>query len=38
VLKRFNMEECNPIRTLLDVNSKFLKFPEEEFQGIEEEM
>jgi hypothetical protein len=38
VLKRFNMEECKPIGTLLDVNSKLLKLTEEEFQGIQEEM
>jgi hypothetical protein len=38
VLKRFNMEECKPIGTPLDVNSKLLKLTEEEFQGIEEEM
>jgi hypothetical protein len=38
VLKRFNMEECKPIGTLLDVNSKLLKLIEEEFQGIQEEM
>jgi hypothetical protein len=38
VLKRFNMEECKPIGTLLDVNSKLLKLTDEEFQGIEEEM
>jgi hypothetical protein len=38
VLMRFNIEECKPIGTLLDVNSKLLKLMEEEFQGIEEEM
>jgi len=38
VLKRFNMEECKPIGTLLDVNSKLLKLTKEEFQGIQEEM
>ncbi len=38
VLMRFNMEECKPMGTLLDVNSKLLKLMEEEFQGIEEEM
>ncbi len=38
VLKRFNMEECKPIGTPLDVNSKLLKLMEEEFQGIQEEM
>jgi hypothetical protein len=32
------MEECKPIGTLLDVNSKLLKLTEEEFQGIQEEM
>jgi hypothetical protein len=35
VLKRFNMEECKPIGTPLDVNSKLLKLTEEEFQGIQ---
>jgi ATP-binding cassette subfamily B (MDR/TAP) protein 1 len=38
VLKRFNMEECKPIGTPLDVNSKLLKLTEEEFQGIQEEI
>jgi hypothetical protein len=38
VLKRFNMEECKPIGTPLDVNSKLLKLTKEEFQGIQEEM
>jgi hypothetical protein len=38
VLKHFNMEECKPIGTPLDVNSKLLKLTEEEFQGIQEEM
>jgi hypothetical protein len=38
VLKRFNMEECKPIGTPLDVNSKLLKLTEEKFQGIQEEM
>jgi hypothetical protein len=32
------MEECKPIGTPLDVNSKLLKLTEEEFQGIQEEM
>jgi len=36
VLKRFNMEECKPIGTPLDVNSS--SWSEEEFQGIQEEM
>jgi hypothetical protein len=31
------MEECKPIGTSLDVNSKLLKLTEE-FQGIQEEM
>jgi hypothetical protein len=35
---QFNMEECKPIGTPLDVNSKLLKLMEEEFQGIQEEM
>jgi ATP-binding cassette subfamily B (MDR/TAP) protein 1 len=38
VLKGFNMEECKPIGTPLDVNSKLLKLTEEEFQSIQEEM
>jgi hypothetical protein len=38
VLKCFNMEECKPIGTPLDVNSKLLKLTEEEFQGIQKEM
>ncbi len=38
VLKRFNIEECKPIGTPLDVNPKLLKLTEEEFQGIQEEM
>ena len=31
ILKRFNMEECKPIRILFDVNSKLLKLSDEEF-------
>ncbi len=31
VLKHFNMEECKPIGTPLDVNSKLLKLTEKEF-------
>jgi hypothetical protein len=39
VLKRFNMEECKPIGTPLDVNSNLLlKLTKEEFQGIQKEM
>jgi len=38
VLKRFNMEECKPIATPLDVNSKLLKLTEQEFQSVQEEM
>jgi hypothetical protein len=38
VLKRFNMEECKPIGTPLDVNVKLLKLLVEEFEGIESEM
>jgi hypothetical protein len=34
VLKRFNMEECKPIGTPLDVNFKLLKLTEKEFQGF----
>ena len=38
VLKRFNMEECKPIGTPLDVNVKLLKLSVEEFEAIEGEM
>jgi hypothetical protein len=38
VLKRFNMEDCKPIGTPLDVNSKLLKLTEEEFEEIQGEM
>lgn len=38
VLKRFNMEECKPIGTLLDMNSKLLKLTEKEFKEIQRKM
>jgi transposase InsO family protein len=38
VLKRFNMEECKPIGTPLDVNVKLLKLSVEEFEAIEGDM
>lgn len=38
VLKRFNMEECKPISTPLDVNVKLLKLSEEEFEELQGEM
>jgi hypothetical protein len=38
VLKRFNMEECKPIGTPLDVNAKLLKLSVEEFEALASEM
>lgn len=38
VLKRFNMDDCKPIGTPLDVNSKLLKLTEEEFEEVHMEM
>jgi hypothetical protein len=38
VLKCFNMEECKPIGTPLDVNVKLLKLSVEEFEAIQGEM
>ena len=38
VLKRFNMEDCKPIGTPLDVNVKLMKLSVEEFEAIEGEM
>jgi Reverse transcriptase (RNA-dependent DNA polymerase) len=38
VLKRFNMEECKPIGTPLDVNVKLLKLSDEEFTELQGEM
>src|SRR5579875_989961 len=38
VLKRFNMEECKPISTPLDVKGSLLKLSDEEFKEVEEEM
>jgi transposase InsO family protein len=38
VLKRFNMEECKPIGTPLDVNVKLLKLSDEEYAEIEGDM
>ena len=38
VLKRFNMEECKPVGTPFDVNSKLLKLLDEEFVNVQREM
>ena len=38
VLKRFNMEECKPIGTPLDVNVKLMKLSVEEFEALASEM
>jgi transposase InsO family protein len=38
VLKRFNMEDCKPIGTPLDVKGSLLKLSDEEFKEVEEEM
>ena len=38
VLKRFNMEECKPIRTPFNANSKLLKLSYEEFGNLQREM
>ena len=35
VLKRFSMENCKPIGTLFDVNSKVLKLSNEEFENVQ---
>ena len=38
VLKRFNMEECKPVGTPFDVNSKLLKCSDEEFVNVQRKM
>jgi len=38
VLKRFNMEECKPIGTPSDTNSKLLRLSDEEFGNVQREM
>ncbi len=38
VLKRFNMEDCKPVGTPFDANSKLLKFSDEEFGNVQIEM
>ena len=34
VLKHFNMEECQPVRSPFDANSKLLKLSDEEFENV----
>ena len=38
VLKCFNMEECKPVKTPLDVNSILLKLLDEEFVNVQRKM
>ena len=38
VLKHFNMEECKPVGTLFNVNSKLLKLLDEKFENVQREM
>ena len=38
ILKRFNMEECKPVGTPFDGDSKLLKLPDEEFRNVHMEM
>ena len=38
VLKHFNIEECKPVGTSFDVNSKLLKLSDEEFENVQGEM
>ena len=38
ILKRFNMEKCKLVGTPFDVNSKLLKFLDEEFMNVQREM
>ena len=37
ILKRFNLEECKPVGTPFDVNSKLLKLSDEEFMNVQRE-
>jgi hypothetical protein len=34
VLKRFDMEDCKPVKILFDVNSKMLKHPDEKYASV----
>ena len=38
ILKCFNMKECTPVKTLFDVNFRFLKFLDEEFMNVQREI
>ncbi|OAE20919.1 hypothetical protein AXG93_3256s1660 [Marchantia polymorpha subsp. ruderalis] len=38
VLRRFNMEDCKPVATSSDANSKLLKLSDEEFGNVQMEM
>jgi hypothetical protein len=38
VFKRLSMEECKPIETPFDVNSKIFKLQDEEFVDVQREM
>jgi hypothetical protein len=38
VLKHFNIEECKPVGTSFDVNSKLLKLLDEEFGNVQGEL
>ena len=38
ILKHFNIEECKPVGTLFDVNSKLLKPSNEEFKNVQRKM
>jgi len=38
VLRRFNIENCKPVATPSDVNSKLLKFSDEIFGNVQMEM
>jgi hypothetical protein len=38
VLRRFNMEDCKPVATPSDANSKLLKLSDEEFGNVQMEM
>jgi hypothetical protein len=38
MLRRFNMEDCKPVATPSDANSKLLKFSDEEFGNVQMEM
>ena len=38
ILKHFNMEECKPVGTPFDVNSKLLKISDEKFMNVQKKM